>query len=76
MTVTIELDADTERRLKALAARTGEKTSDLLRNAVANGMEDLEEYFNAGEVLERLRKGEEKTYPLDQVMMRELGLED
>ena len=75
MTVTIELDADTERRLKALAARTGEKTSDLLRNAVANGMEDLEEYFNAGEVLERLRKGEEKTYPLDQVM-RELGLED
>lgn len=75
MTVTIELDAETERRLQALAARTGEKTSDLLRNAVANGMEDLEEYFNAGEVLERLRKGEEKTYPLDQVM-RELGLED
>ena len=75
MTVTIELDAETEQRLQALAARTGEKTSDLLRNAVANGMEDLEEYFNAGEVLERLKKGEEKTYPLDQVM-RELGLED
>ena len=72
-TITIELDTDTDRRLEALVIRTGEKKADLLRNAVRNGIEDLEEYFSAAETLERLRNGTERTHSAEEVR-RELGL--
>jgi RHH-type rel operon transcriptional repressor/antitoxin RelB len=75
MTVSFTLDPETERRLLLLAERTGESTGDLIRNAVANGIEDLEEYFSAVETLRRIESGEEKTYPLEQVIA-ELGLDD
>ena len=74
MTISFTLDPETEQRLLALAERTGETTDDLVRNLVANGMADIEEYFEAVETLRRIESGEEQTYPLEQVMA-ELGLD-
>lgn len=74
MTVTIEIDEALERRLQALVDRTGESRADLLRNIVQNGIEDVEGYFSAAAIVERLRRGEERTYPLEEVV-RELGLD-
>ena len=74
MTISFTLDPETERRLMALAERTGEAASDLIRNVIANGIEDVEDYFSAVETLRRIESGEEKTYPLEQVMA-ELGLD-
>lgn len=75
MSISFTLDAETERRLIALANRTGESAADLIRNAMTNGIEDLEEYFSAAEALERLKAGKERTYSSEEVR-RELGLED
>ena len=74
MTISFPLDPETEQRLLALAERTGETTDDLVRNLVANGMADIEEYFEAVETLRRIESGEEQNYPLEQVMA-ELGLD-
>jgi RHH-type rel operon transcriptional repressor/antitoxin RelB len=75
MTLTIKIDPDINRRLDELAARTGESKADLLRNALANGIEDVEDYFSAAAILRRVESGEEKTYPLEDVL-RELDLEN
>ena len=74
MTLTIEIDPELDRRLDELVARTGESKTDLLRNALRNGIEDVEDYFSAAAILKRVESGEEKTYPLEQVMS-ELGLD-
>ncbi len=75
MTLTIEIDPEIDRRLDELAARTGESKADLLRNVLANGIEDVEDYFSAAAILKRIEAGEEKTYPLEEGL-RELGLEN
>jgi RHH-type transcriptional regulator, rel operon repressor / antitoxin RelB len=46
-----------------------------LRELVANGLEDLEDYYLAAATMERVRKGEEYVYSLDDVE-RDLGLAD
>ena len=74
MTLTIEIDPELDRRLDELVARTGETKADLLRNALRNGIEDVEDYFSAAAILKRVESGEEKTYPLEEVM-REIGLD-
>ena len=75
MTLTIEIDPDIKRRLEQLAGRKGESRADLLRNVLENGIEDVEDYFSAAAILNRVENGEEKTYPLEDVL-RELGLEN
>ena len=75
MAVSVELDSDTERRLEALAARSGESKSDLLRNILVKGIEDVEDYFSAAETLKRIENGEERVYSAAEVR-RELGLEE
>jgi RHH-type rel operon transcriptional repressor/antitoxin RelB len=75
MTISFTLDPETERRLLALAERTGEATDDLIRNAIANGIEDVEEYFAAVETLKRIESGEEPVSSLADVRRR-LGLDD
>jgi RHH-type rel operon transcriptional repressor/antitoxin RelB len=75
MPTTIRLNPDTERRLDALAARTGRTKAYYLRELIDGGLEDLEDYYDAVEVMERVRRGEEKVYTLEEVA-RELGLDD
>lgn len=73
MATSIRLDPATEQRLDKLAAQTGRTKAYYLRELVRNGLEDLEDYYLAAATMERVRKGEETVYALDEVE-RDLGL--
>lgn len=75
MTTSIRLDPITEQRLGNLAAKTGRTKAFCLRELVANGLEDLEDYYLAAATMERVRKGEEKVYSAAEVK-KDLGLDD
>lgn len=74
MATSIRLAPEIEKRLDFLAAQTGRTKAFYLRQMIENGMDDLEDYYLAAEVLERLRKGEEEVYSSD-VLRKDLGLE-
>ena len=75
MATSIRLDPQVEQRLDRLAAKTGRTKAYYLRELVTNGLEDLEDFYRADATMERVRKGEEPVYSLDQVE-RDLGLAD
>lgn len=75
MATSIRLDQDTETRLNALAEQTGRTKAFYLRELVARGLEDLEDYYLASSTVERIRKGEEAIHSAEAVR-RELGLDD
>lgn len=75
MATSIRLSPETEQRLDFLAAQTGRTKAFYLREIVEQGLEDLEDYYLAADVLERVRKGQEKVFSSAQVR-KELGLED
>lgn len=75
MPTSIRLEPEIEARLDALAARTGRTKAYYLRELITNGLDDLEDYYTAVEISERIRRGEETTRPLEEVI-RDLGLDD
>ena len=75
MATSIRLDAAIEQRLDHLASQTGRTKAYYLRELVTNGLDDLEDYYLAANTMERVRKGEERVFTLDEVE-RELGLAD
>ena len=60
MVTSIRLDPEDEARLSALAERTGRTKAFYLRELISSGLTDLEDYYLGQEVLERIRKGEER----------------
>lgn len=74
MPTTIRLETELESRIDALAKRTGRTKAYCLRQLIENGIDDLEDY-TAVEVSERIKRSEESTIPLAEVI-RKLGLED
>lgn len=75
MPTSIRLPPDVERRLDALVKKTGRSKAFYLREMITSGIADMEDYYLAAGVLERVRKGEEETFTLDDVE-RDLGLAD
>ncbi len=75
MATSIRLDPAIEQRLDKLAAQTGRTKAYYLRELVANGLDDLEDYYLAAATMERVRKGEEPIYTLEEVE-RDLDLAD
>ncbi len=75
MPTSIRLPADLERRLDSLAAKTGRSKAFYLREIIVNGLEDAEDYYLASKVLDRVRRGKERVFTLDEVE-RDLGLAD
>jgi len=71
----IRLPENIETRLDNLARNTGRSKSFYVREALVEHMDELEDMYLAEQVLERVRKGEERTYTLDEVEAR-LGLAD
>jgi RHH-type rel operon transcriptional repressor/antitoxin RelB len=59
MPTTVRLSQEAEDRLARLAARTGRSKAFYLREMIERGLDDIEDYYLASEVLERIRKGEE-----------------
>jgi len=60
MATSIRLEPEVEKRLDFLAKQTGRTKAFYLRELITRGMEDLEDYYLAADVLERVRKGEEE----------------
>jgi RHH-type rel operon transcriptional repressor/antitoxin RelB len=73
--IAIRLSEETDSRLAALAARTGRTKTFYVREAIEAHLEDLEDYYLAAEVSERIVRGEESTISLDELMAR-YDLED
>lgn len=75
MATSIRLAPETERRLDFLASRTGRTKAFYLREIIERGLDDMEDYYLAAEVLERVRQGREKVHSAADVR-RDLGLDD
>ncbi len=75
MPTSIRLSPETEQRLAALAERTGRTKAFYLREMIERGLEDMEDYYLAADVLERVRKGQEQLHSAADVR-KELGLDD
>ena len=71
----LRLPEEIERRLAALAKRTGRSKSFYAREAILEHLDDLEAEYLADQVLKRVQGGQEQTYTLDE-LERELGLAD
>jgi RHH-type rel operon transcriptional repressor/antitoxin RelB len=70
----IRLEASEERRLNALAQKTGRTKAYYLRELIKSGLDDLEDYYLAATVAERVRKGAETIHSTEQVR-QDLGLD-
>lgn len=75
MPTSVRLAPDADRRLTVLAARTGRSKAFYLREMIERGIEEMEDYYLAGEVLARVRTGDELVISLAEAE-RELGLAD
>ena len=75
MATSIRLSPELEKRLDHLVSQTGRTKAYYLRQMIERGLDDMEEYYLAAGVLERIRKGEERVHPAADVR-RELGLDD
>ena len=62
MATSIRLAPETEQRLDFLASQTGRTKAFYLREVIERGLEDMEDYYLAADVLERLRQGKETVY--------------
>jgi RHH-type rel operon transcriptional repressor/antitoxin RelB len=75
MPVSIRLPDDLDRRLEFLARQTGRTKTFYILKALVERIDDLEDYYLAADVLERIREGEENSYSSVEVR-KDLGLDD
>lgn len=75
LATSVRLSAETERRLAFLASHTGRTKAYYLREIIDRGLDDIEDYYLAADVLERIRKGQEHVHAAADVR-KELGLDD
>lgn len=75
MATSIRLVPEIEQRLSYLASKTGRTKAFYLREIIERGIEDIEDYYLAADVVERIRKGEEAIHSSSDVR-KDLGLED
>ena len=70
----IRLPPEIERRLELLASQTGRTKAFYLREVIERGLDDIEDYYLADDILERVRRGKEGVHAAADVR-RELGLD-
>jgi len=75
MATSIRLAPEIEQRLDFLAANTGRTKAYYLREIIERGLDEMEDYYLAAEVLERVRKGQESVYSAADAR-KDLGLDD
>jgi RHH-type rel operon transcriptional repressor/antitoxin RelB len=75
MPVSIRLPDDLYRRLEYLARQTGRTKTFYILKALFERIDDLEDYYLAADVLERIREGKENSYSSAEVR-KDLGLDD
>lgn len=67
MPISIHLDPDIEKRLRQLAHDTNRSIAFYVNELISNGLEDIEDYYRAAMISERIRNGEEKVYSMAEV---------
>ncbi len=67
MPTSVRLPAEAEKRLNDLAAATGRTKAFYIKEAILSQLDEMEDVYLAEKTLERLRKGQEKTYSLAEV---------
>jgi RHH-type rel operon transcriptional repressor/antitoxin RelB len=75
MATFVRLAQEIEQRLDFLASSTGRTKAYYLREIIEHGIEEMEDYYLAANVLERVRKGQEAVHSAADVR-RDLGLDD
>ena len=75
MPTSIRLEPATEERLTQLALLTGRTKAFYLREIIDRGLDDLEDYYLAADVLDRILKNDEQIHSAADVR-KELGLDD
>ncbi|MFN8510615.1 MAG: CopG family transcriptional regulator [Deinococcaceae bacterium] len=75
MPMTVCVKPDVERRINHLAQKTKRTKAFYLNLLIEENLEELEDIYLAAEILERVRKGEEKVYSAKEVEEM-LGLAD
>lgn len=75
MATSVRLAPETERRLDNLASQTGRTKAYYLREMIERGIGEMEDYYLAADVLERVRKGQEQVHSSAEIR-KDLGLED
>ena len=65
--LSVRLEPEIEERLDNLARETGRTKNLLVQEAIERYLDDPEDVFLAERVLERLRRGEEKTHLAEEV---------
>ena len=75
MATSIRLAPETEQRLNYLASQTGRTKAFYLREIIENGIQDMEDYYLAADVLARVRQGKEQVHAAADVR-RDLGLDN
>jgi RHH-type transcriptional regulator, rel operon repressor / antitoxin RelB len=73
MATSIRLAPETEQRLDYLASQTGRTKAFYLREIIENGIQEMEDYYLAADVLARVRQGKEQVHSAAEVR-RDLGL--
>lgn len=71
----IRLPISLDARLESLAKKTGRTKTYYIQEMIRTSLADLEDYYLADTISERIRSGTEKTYPLEEIE-RDLGLAD
>jgi RHH-type rel operon transcriptional repressor/antitoxin RelB len=74
MATSLRLAPETEQRLAFLAAQTGRTKAYYLREIIEQGLADMEDYYLAADVLERVRRGQEGVHSAAEVR-KDLGLD-
>lgn len=75
MPTSIRLSEELANRLDLLASKTGRTKAFYLRQIIESGISEMEDYYLAAEVLERIRRGRERVYSSASVR-KDLGLDD
>jgi RHH-type rel operon transcriptional repressor/antitoxin RelB len=75
MSLSIKLSPEAEQRLNRLATKTGRSQAFHAAEIINQGLDDIEDYYSAQEVLEDVRNGREQRHSSDDAR-RMLGLED
>jgi RHH-type rel operon transcriptional repressor/antitoxin RelB len=64
MPIFVRLPDDIEKRLAALALETGRSKDFFIREAVTEYIDDLEDIYLSEKIIERVRRGEERTFDI------------
>jgi len=75
MSTSIRLAPEIEKRLDFLASSTKRTKAHYLREIIEQGLDEMEDYYLAFDVLERIRNGKEQVHSTANVR-KDLGLDD